>query len=57
MYIADELGFVKIWNLEQLLREIDIGEVESYTKTKASFNPKRNETLDASKSVLSYRKE
>lgn len=57
IYLADEFGFIKIWDLTSFIEEYKIQEVPSYKSLKLNFNPKRKETVDVSAVVDSFRKE
>ena len=49
MYLSDELGYIKIWDLDKIIKALGVQPAPNYTETKISFNPKRNETLDFSR--------
>ena len=48
VYVADELGFVKIWYINHVIEFYNVKKVPKWCDTKPSFNPFRQETIDAS---------
>ena len=46
LYIGDEFGFLKMWDLDPVLERAGIKHVKSYRSTKTSFNPFRQEKVD-----------
>ena len=57
LYLADELGFLKVWDLTHLVKKIGLKTNKSYPEIKVSFNPKRKENVDCSSIATSLRKE
>ena len=41
MYVGDELGYLKIWDLASFLKNSEIKKVKSHVENKASYNPRR----------------
>ena len=48
LYIGDEYGFIKIWNLTSIIREIGVGPCKGMRDGVRSFNPYRQEKIDCS---------
>jgi hypothetical protein len=48
IYLGDELGYLKIWDLSTFLKEFKINVCKSYIEMKGSFNPTRKENIDCS---------
>jgi hypothetical protein len=48
LYIADEYGFIKIWNLTTIIKDIGIGRCKGMRDGIRSFNPYRQEKIDCS---------
>ncbi|CDW71705.1 UNKNOWN [Stylonychia lemnae] len=46
MYVADEAGFIKVWDLTNIIKKIGFSPADNYPQKKVSFNPKRKETID-----------
>jgi hypothetical protein len=48
LYIGDEYGFIKVWNLTTIIREIGIPPCKGMRDGLRSFNPFRQEKIDCS---------
>jgi len=46
LYVGDEYGFLKIWDLNILLKQTGIKKVPRFIDTKTAFNPRRKEITD-----------
>jgi WD40 repeat protein len=56
MYVGDELGYLKVWDLASFLRNSDIQKVKSHVEHKTSFNPRRQEIVNCAAYTLQNRK-
>jgi hypothetical protein len=52
-YLGDEMGFIKVWDITNLISALGIKKCESDVSKKVSFNPKRKFDIDASNLVNS----
>ena len=57
LYLADEIGFLKVWDLTYLVAFLKFSPAPNYPKTKVSFNAKRKENIDYSIHMSSIRSE
>lgn len=48
LYIGDEFGYVKLWNLEKLIDVYQVNPVPKITEIRTYFNPNRKEHIDNS---------
>jgi len=57
LYLGDELGFVKIWDMLPTLQKTGIKKVKSFIDSKTGkYNPYRMERCDCSELANSLRK-
>jgi hypothetical protein len=57
LYVADELGFLKVLDLTTVIKKLGFNKASNYPQTKISFNPKRKENIDISSFANSMRNE
>jgi hypothetical protein len=57
VYIADEVGYLKIWDLVPIIEKCGFPKASNYPLTKISFNPKRKENIDVTGIAKSFRNE
>jgi hypothetical protein len=55
LYLGDDLGFVKLWDLTLLIEDKEIEKVDKITKLKTYFYPKRQENKDVSNYCVQLR--
>ena len=48
LYIGDEFGFIKIWNLTSIIKDIGIVPCKGMRDGAKAFNPYRQEKIDCS---------
>jgi hypothetical protein len=46
LYLADDQGYIKVWDLNQIIIETGLQRADSYVSTKINFMPKRKEHID-----------
>ena len=46
MYIGDEQGYLKIWNLTGIFESMGINKVERYIDIRNTWNPRRKGLVD-----------
>lgn len=56
MYLGDEHGFLKIWDLTSFVSKIGVAKVKCIPETKGAYNPRRQEVVDCSAFTSQYRK-
>lgn len=56
MYLGDEQGYLKIWDLTYLVKSLGVKKAGNYPASKMSFNPKRKEQVDQSMIAESFRR-
>lgn len=56
LYVGDEFGFLKIWDLTSFLETVEIQKCKSVTEQKSAFNARRQETVDCSAFTMHQRK-
>lgn len=56
LYVGDEFGFLKIWDLTSFLETSGIQKCKKLTDMKTAFNPRRQETVDCSAFTTQQRK-
>jgi hypothetical protein len=58
IYIGDELGYLKIWCIDHIIREFGIEKVDKYIDIiERDYNPYRKEQVDCSDYVDTLREE
>lgn len=48
LFIGDELGFLKLWDLTSVISLLGVQKCVSHKESKGSFNPTRSEVIDCS---------
>lgn len=48
LYLCDNIGYVKIWNLTEMLESHKIDAVKPYIETVVNYFPSRSERIDVS---------
>ena len=58
LYIGDEFGFLKVWDLTSFLEGVPapLGKCRRHVDIKSAFNPRRQETVDTSAATSHQRK-
>lgn len=56
LYIGDELGYIKLLNITDMIMRTGIEKVAAYTESRASFNPRRQEIVDTTAFAKQYRR-
>ena len=56
MYLGDEHGFLKIWDLTSFVDKVGVAKVKCIPETKGAYNPRRQEVVDCSAFTSQYRK-
>ena len=56
MYLGDEHGFLKIWDLTSFVSKVGVAKVKCIPETKGAYNPRRQEVVDCSAFTSQYRK-
>ena len=51
VYVADELGFLKLWDLTSIIQSFNLEKCQCIPQQKAAFNPRRQEIIDNSHSA------
>jgi hypothetical protein len=46
LYLADDQGYIKVWDFNQIIIETGLQRADSYVSTKINFMPKRKENID-----------
>jgi hypothetical protein len=46
LYLADDQGYIKVWDFNQIIIETGLQRADSYVSTKVNFMPKRKENID-----------
>ena len=46
LYLADDQGYIKVWDLNQIISETVLQSANSYISIKSNFMPKRKEHID-----------
>ena len=57
LYVADDIGFLKVYDLTYIIKKTGLKPSESYPKTKISFNVKRKENVDCTSFANALRRE
>ena len=56
IYVGDELGFIKLWDLTEILASSGVAKTKRVIELKTAFNPNRQETVDCSTAAEHIRK-
>ena len=48
IYIGDELGYLKIWDMQTFIDEFGLKQCKSFIELKGNYNPTRKESVDCS---------
>ena len=58
LYLGDDAGFIKIWDMIPTLKKIGVGKVKSFISQKTGqYNPYRMERVDCSDMANAMRQE